>query len=96
MRLSFLTELTAEGLGERWNGPAEKKSRAADTGKGVPKAKYYVVEELASAEHEAGLWELHVQEAHLGLGQSCNRLGGRRRVDVTAKKCDLNRTRETS
>ena len=52
-----------------------------------------LVEELTGAEHEAGPGKLHVLEAHLGLaqswvhlGQNCDRLGWRRRMDVTEKQ----------
>ena len=56
-------------------------------------AKYYKVEELAGTEHEAVLRKLHVLEASVGmaqpgmcLGQNCDRLGRRRRIDVIKKK----------
>ena len=52
---------------------------------------YYLVEDLAGAEDEAGARKLHVLGAHVGmaqprmrLGQKCDRLG-RRGWDVTAK-----------
>ena len=56
-------------------------------------AKYCEVEALAGTEHEAVLRKLHVLEAYVGmaqpvmrLGQNCDRLGRRRRMDVINKQ----------
>ena len=45
-----------------------EKCRAAQTEKGVPMTKHYVVEELAGTEHEAGPRKLHVLEARMVSG----------------------------
>ena len=56
-------------------------------------AKYYKVETLAGTEHETVPRTLHVLEAYVGmaqpvmrLGQNCDRLGRRRRMDFPANK----------
>ena len=68
-------------------------------------AKYYKVEALAGTEDEAVLRRLHVLEAYvvmaqpgMRLGQNCDRLGRRRRMDVIKKteRSELERTTETS
>ena len=67
-------------------------------------AKYYKVEALAGTEDEAVLLRLHVLEVYVGmaqpgmrLGQKCDRLGRRRRMDFVKKKkrSELERTTET-
>ena len=60
----------------------------------VPMVKYYLVEDLAGAEHEAGPRKIHVLGAYMGMAQPRDASGtknstawaGENEGDVTAKK----------